>query len=210
MDVWTLDDVRQHHETFTAQVAQGDRAEIGVRNFWAFDDTPDKPQVHEEVRFTVRRADHHGRAVDFSLTLTNVAEKDVTFLGAKDKGYGGFCYRPDANRKPFVFMTAKGVCENDALGFETPWADVASRISPDGPVSGVAIFQNPKNPGYPFPGWIFRHYGFLGASWPHEQIHLLKPGESFVLRYRLYVHRGTAEDAEIAKQFQQYEKDERP
>ena len=204
MDVWALDDVRQHHEKWTAREADADKAHVGVVNSWAFDDAPDKPQVREEVDFTVRPADATGRAIDFRLKMTNVSDKPVTFLGAKDKGYGGFCFRPDANRKPFTFTTAKGVCAEDALSFETPWADMTSRAAPDGPISGAAIFEHPSNPGYPFPGWIFRHYGFLGASWPHEKTHALAPGESFELQYRLYLHRGTAEEAKVAEKFEAY------
>ena len=215
MDVWALEDVRQHHEKWLAREAGPDKAEIGAQNFWAFDDAPDKPQVREEIRFVVHQADDKGRAIDFDLKLTpeaasyrpaadNVTDRVVTFLGAKDKGYGGFCFRPDAKHVPFTFTTAKGVCEKDALSFETPWADVSWKTKADGGLAGVAIFENPKNPGYPFPGWIFRHYGFLGASWPHEQEHLVKPGESFELRYRLYIHRGSAEEAKVAGAFEAY------
>jgi hypothetical protein len=204
MDVWALGDVRQHHEKWTVREAGADKAEIGVQDCWAFDDAPDKPQVREEVTFTVLPADAAGRPIDLDLKLTNVTNEDVSFLGAKGKGYGGLCFRPDAKRAPFVFTTAKGVCPEDALSFDTPWADVSSKVKPDGPVSGAAIFQHPKNPGYPFSGWIFRHYGFLGASWPHEQVHVLKPGESFELRYRLFLHRGSAEEAKVAQRFQEY------
>lgn len=204
MDVWALGDVRQHHKKWVAKKAGPDKAEIAVENFWALDDAPDKPQVKEEVAFTVLSAEKTGRAIDFDLKLTNVADNDITFLGAKNKGYGGFCFRPDARRLPLTFTTASGECPQDALRFDTPWADVSFQVRPSGPYSGAAIFQHPKNPGFPFPGWIFRHYGFLGASWPHEQEHVLKPGASFELRYRLYIHRGRAEEAGIDSKFEEY------
>ena len=90
MDIWALEDVRQHHEKWLAREAGKVKAEIGVQNFWAFDDAPDKPQVREEVHFTVLPADEKGRAIDFDLKLTNVTQETVTFLGAANKGYGGF------------------------------------------------------------------------------------------------------------------------
>jgi len=204
INVWALGDARQHHEKWTAREADADKAHIGVINFWAFDDAPDLPQVREEVDFIVRPADDTGRAIDFRLKMTNVTDKEVTFLGAAGKGYGGFCIRPDANRKPFTFTTAKGISQKDVLSLDTPWADVTSKASPDGPISGMAVFQHPSNPGYPFPGWIFRHYAFLGASWPHEKPHTMAPGESFELQYRLYLHRGTAEEAKVADKFAVY------
>ena len=67
-----------------------------------------------------------------------------------------------------------------------------------------AIFQHPDNPGYVHPGWILRHYGFLGASWPHTAGHVLAPGEAVELRYRLFVHRGGATSAKVAEAFERY------
>lgn len=202
MDVWEMKDVHQHHEEWLAREAGKDKAVLAMRNRWAFDDAPEKAVVREEVHLTTFAAEPQGRAIDFDITVTNVSEGPVTFLGALNKGYGGLCFRPDAGKKPFVFTTAKGECTDDALGFDTPWADVSWNDDDGG--TGVAIFEHPSNPAYPFPGWIFRHYGFLGASWPHEQQHLLKPGESFQLRYRLYVHAGNAEKGLVAQHFQDF------
>jgi len=201
MDVWALGNVRQRHEEWLARETGTDRAVMAVRNRWAFDADPEKAVVREEVRITAFPSGETGRPLDFDIRLTNVSGDSVTFLGAKNKGYGGFCFRPDAKNKPFVFTTAKGVCPEDALQFDTPWADV-SWAKEGG--AGVAIFEHPSNPGYPFPGWIFRHYAFLGASWPHEQEHVLKPGESFQLRYRLYIHAGDAEKGEVERSFRDY------
>ena len=204
LNVWEMPDAHQHHEKWLVREAGADKAEIGMQDFWSFDDAPDKPMVREEIRFTVLPANDKGRTIDFYLKLTNVSTETVTFLGAKGKGYGGLCVRPDAGRLPFTFTTASGVCKDDALSFDTAWADVTSKVKPDGVTSGIAIFEHPKNPGYPFPGWIFRHYGFLGASWPHEKEHALKPSEFFELRYRLFIHRGAAEDANIKQRFEEY------
>jgi hypothetical protein len=71
----------------------------------------------------------------------------------------------------------------------------------------MAIFQNPRNPGYPHSGWILRHYGFLGQSWPHTKSHVMQPGDSFTLCYRLYIHRGKAGAAAVENAFQDYEKE---
>lgn len=203
MDVWVMDGVRQIHEKWLARDA-GDTAQIAAQNVWVYDDAPDKPKVRETVRFTVQPADETSRAIDFDLKFENVSGEVVTFLGAKDKGYGGFCLRPDAGRKPMTFTTAQGVLKEDALRFDTPWADVSYPVKPNGPLSGAAIFEHPSNPEYPFPGWIMRHYSFLGASWPHETTHTMQPGESFELRYRLLVHRGNAEEAKVAEAAQKY------
>jgi hypothetical protein len=189
LDVWEMREAHQHYSKWIEKSGGADKAAVRVVNFWSFDDAPDKALVEEDVAFTVHPAKGDVRFIDFVFKMTNVSDKDVTFLGAKNKGYGGLCFRP-AKPLPYTFTTDKGVCAQDALRFDTPWADISFKPAPGAKDAGVTIVQDPKNPGYPFPGWIFRHYGFLGASWPHEQTHLLKPKESFELRYSMCIHRG--------------------
>jgi len=202
-DVWACGGIYQRHEAWTAKEAGPDKAVIGTRNFWSYADAPDVPVGREEVSYTVYPADEKARVIDVDFKFTNITEQVVTFLGATGKGYGGFNIRPRVDRKPHVFTTKDGLQKEDALRYDTPWADITSHPK-SGPVSGAAIFQHPGNPGYPHHGWIFRHYSFLGVCWPHLDPYRLDPGESFQLRYRLLVHRGTAEDAKVAERFQQY------
>ncbi|MBI4557649.1 MAG: PmoA family protein [Candidatus Hydrogenedentes bacterium] len=202
-DIWVHKDIRQRFLHWTTKQAGAGRAEIEVANAWVFSDDPE-PYVIEEVRFVVRPADERGRAIDVRLRFTNRGQEPVSFLGAAGKGYGGFCFRPDATRKDPVISTELGVRKKDALKINTRWADFSSRISPNGPYSGVAIFQHPENPGYPHSGWILRYYGFLGASWPHLETVVLNPSESVELRYRLYIHRGTAQQARVAESHREF------
>ena len=205
MDVWAIGGVRQVFEEWLVREQGAGHARVGVQNVWKFDDDPES-KVRERVFFTVHPSNEWGRAIDFHFQFQNVSNDIVSFRGATtdDKGYGGFCFRPDKARKPLTFTSARGNEPKDVLVCETPWVDVVSRSAKDGPLSGLAIFQHPSNPGYPHPGWILREYGFLGASWPHNDTKTLQPGEYFELQYRLYVHRGTAEDAGVAAAFQQY------
>lgn len=210
-DIWALEGIRQVHEAFLERRAGTNEAVVAVQNRWVYDDAPDKPTVRETVRFVVHPAVEKGRAIDFELTFENVSSEEVVISGsaAEDKGvtkgYGGFCLRPDATRLPMTFTAVNGVEEEDALSLETPWCDVSFAIEKGSEkMSGVAIFQHPKNPGYPHPGWILRHYGFLGASWPHTEHHPLAPGASITLRYRLWVHRGNAAEADVPAAFAAY------
>lgn len=209
MDTWGVNGIRQLFKKWLTREAGPSKAVVGIENAWVFDDDP-APVVRERVQFTVHPADDDGRAIDFHLTFTNTSSGIVTFLGQTDenKGYGGFGYRPDVGRPDRKMITALGVLEKEAVHIETPWADYSSRIRPNEAYSGVAIFQHPANPGYPHPGWLLRfrspEYAFLGASWPHREPVVLQPGESSELRYRLYVHRGTGDEARVAQRFQAY------
>lgn len=203
LNIWLLSDVRSVHDAWIEKAA-GERAVLAARNHWVYDDAPDAPIIEESVRMEIMPAQKDARAMDFTITLKNVGDETVIIRGAKadNKGYGGFCFRPDARRKPMEFTSAQGTHEDDLLELASPWADVSFPTQRKGDKrSGVAIFQHPGNPGYPHDGWIFRHYGFLGASWPHTTPHPLPPGDAFTLRYRVLVHRGSALSAEVPAAF---------
>jgi len=204
MDVWSLDGVRPIFDGWVAREG-GATAHLAVQNLWRFDEDGLTP-VREHINITVHPTTGDTRAIDFVLRFENISQESVTFLGSPvdQKGYGGFSLRPDNVFKPFTFTTAHGVAPEDALTYDTPWSDIAFQRFTDGPVTGVAIFQHPANPGYPHKGWIFRHYAFLGASWPHNDPYTIQPGESFELRYRMLVRRGTAEAANVAGAFADY------
>ncbi|HQL96230.1 MAG TPA: PmoA family protein, partial [Candidatus Hydrogenedentes bacterium] len=125
------------------------------------------------------------------------------------RGYGGLCLRPDSKRKPMHFTAAAGKIEKDVLELASPWADVSIAVEKGSEkLSGLAVFQHPSLPGYPHPGWIMRNYGFLGQSWPHTTPYDLEPGKFFTLKYRVVIHRGSAEDAGIEKLHEAYVRSE--
>ena len=166
--------------------------------YWPGDETP---FTREDVRFTVHSAEDGGRAIDFHFTFTNVSDAVVEIRGQSGAGYGGFNVRPDGDRPEPRFATDEGHYPDDATDLVTPWAAWSARDGEDGLYSGAAILPHPDNPTEPQPRWIFRHYGFLGASWPHDNAYPLEPGDSVDLRYRLYVFEGPADEAPIAAQY---------
>lgn len=206
MDIWTLANARPWFNRWTTREANESSATLGFVNHWRFDGE-DESQVEETVQVVVHPAVNGGRALDFTLQFKNFSTETLSVRGQSGKGYGGFCFRPDATRKPLTFTTAKGQMTEDALSWPTPWADVSSTAAA-GITSGAAIFQHPANPGFPHDGWMFRHYGFLGVSWPHEETVSYAPGEGFTLRYRLYLHDGPADAAKLASLFDDYVKAE--
>jgi hypothetical protein len=204
--------MRMHFVEFLAKEAGEDRAQLVVRNEWRFDGDDDAI-AEETATITVYPAAETGRYVDCRIEVKNITDEPIFIAGSQAmdrplgviKGYGGFNYRPDATRRPRQITVADGPLERDALTVDSAWADYSSatRENPD-EWAGVAIFQHPDNPDFPHDGWILRHYGFLGQSWPHAVGTTVAPGESFALEYRLYVHRGTAEDAQVAEAFEAF------
>jgi hypothetical protein len=203
-DPWTLRGSRQLFREWVAKEAGGERARLAFRAGWQFDEERE-PFIVEDVEVVVHPAAGHVRAIDFRIQLTNVSPGDVTIGGSGRSGYGGFNFRPDGSRPEVRIATSQGTLSQDSLTVETPWASFSSVVPESDRRAGAAIFQHPGNPGYPHPGWILRHYGFLGHSWPHFERHTLAPAEEATLRYRVLLHRGSAEEADVAGHFAHFE-----
>lgn len=212
-DVWALDGFRPHGESVEIGETTDDHVVLHCVNRWSFDDTPDVAVIREYAAVTIHQAEADKRAIDFALRLENVTTEPFALRGSTakisnsdltPKGYGGFSYRPHADHKPMAFTAKCGPVTEDVLELDSPWVDVSFSPNQDGKLAGVTMVQHPGNPGYPHRGWILRHYAFLGASWPHRVPHALAPGESVTLRYRLVVHRGSAEAADVAAAAESY------
>lgn len=209
---WELRGMRSHFVELVEQHADADHARLVVLTEWRFDGD-DAAVAEETATITAYAATEVGRYVDCRIVVRNVSGQPMRIAGSQSmdgpsrmiKGYGGFNYRPDARRRPREITVADGPLQRDALMVPSAWADYSSatRENPDH-WAGVAIFQHPNNPDFPHDGWILRHYGFLGASWPHAVGATVGPDESFTLEYRLYVHRGTAEEARVAEAFEAF------
>ncbi len=209
IDVWALDGVRQRHEKWLLREASEDSAVLEAQSVWSYDEKPGEAQMRETLRMTVLPAKEMTRSIAVKLSFENVSGKEFIVRGATtdNKGYGGFCIRPDARLKPMHFTASMGKIEEDMLRLESPWVDVSFSKTPKSKeLSGVAIFEHPSFPGFPHPGWILRDYAFLGQSWPHTEPHVMQPGDTFTLEYLLVVHRGSAEAAGIAGLFEAFVK----
>jgi hypothetical protein len=69
--------------------------------------------------------------------------------------------------------------------------------------------QHPANPWYPSQ-WFTRDYGFMSPTpmyWPENGNDTqMKKGTRLLLRYRVLVHSGTTEEADIKGHFEKYSK----
>jgi Family of unknown function (DUF6807) len=105
-----------------------------------------------------------------------------------------------------TMINAEGArSEKDTFGKASPWIDY---YGPRGTsVEGLAIMQHPSNPWYPSP-WFTRDYGFMSPTpmyWPaNGEETFMKEGTKILLRYRVLVHAGNNEDANIAQEFEKY------
>ncbi|MDH4091874.1 MAG: PmoA family protein [Cyclobacteriaceae bacterium] len=161
--------------------------------------------LEERTSIVVHQQQSHSRKIDFEISLKALVP-GVQLGGSADvKGYGGFCARIKLP-KSLVFTSAQGsVTPMEGQVIAGAWLDFSSLDSTRKTESGMAILCHPGTPNYPAP-WILRQTGsmqnivFPGTS--RIEISMEKPT---VLRYRLVIHDGNANQADIAALQAEYE-----
>ena len=168
-----------------------------------------KPLVRETTTIRVHRAAAGRRKIDFEINLLAL-EKNLKIGGSEDdKGYGGFSPRirlPEDIR----IVGRKGAVEAQILSVDAgPWLDFSGSFQAGG-VSGVAILTHPSVPGFP-QRWIIRKSRSMqNPVYPGRHPVLLSHEKPLVLRYRLVVHRGDAQQARIDQLQREYENEAVP
>ncbi len=197
-DLWMLHGVEQRFERWVEKRAEPRLAVLTANNGWY---VGDRKIMDEVIQFQVHPATATARAIDVDLTLTPTT-KPVTLAGAEGKSYGGLTLRfgPGTN---VVITTPAGVAKADLAMTNLTWADLTLRLAGRSAPSGAAIFVHPSHPDYP-PQWLLRHYGVLCLGWPGVTPAELPAGQPVHLRYRVWIHRGAATEAQIAKAYQEY------
>ena len=100
--------------------------------------------------------------------------------------------------------------EKETWGVPSPWCDYSG--TREGKTEGIAIFQHPSNRWYPAP-WFTRDYGFFSPTpmyWLDNDRLDLPTGQPLTLQYRVIVHAGDAQEAEIGSLFELYKRTESP
>lgn len=200
LDMWHLRGVWVRFENWTTRNVGPVCAVLGVKNGWFLRDGT--RIVNEKMTATLFRSGPLGRMMDVKLQLEAV-DKPVRIAGANEKGYGGFSFRP-APRRNEAITTVNGPQEDSDL-IPSPWGDFSAQFGEQDSYSGLSILQHPENPHFPC-GWCLRHYGFLGVDFPGIEPFELRPGEPLTLRFRVWVHRGNAEDGNVEQVFALYRK----
>jgi hypothetical protein len=197
-DLWKMRGIRIEFQRWLAKEVTEKMAKLGVENGWF---VRDKQVMKEQVWLAVHPATKSGRNIDLTLTWTPVDEP-VTLGGAEGKSYGGVSLR-FALRKHTILTVPTGRATEDLLITKLPWVDLSAEFEGAPGASGIALFVAPTNPDYP-PEWMTRDYGLLAVGWPGVRSRTIPAGKSVTCRYRLLVHRGTLESAELEKEFDTY------
>ncbi|MBA7562544.1 hypothetical protein ES708_04196 [subsurface metagenome] len=163
--------------------------------------------IKDVRRITITAPSDKMYQIDFDITLEMLM--DVTILKTNHSLFSGRMDPDLAVINGGIMINAEGAkSEKGTFGQPSPWIDYSGERGKN--IEGMTIMQHPSNKWYPSP-WFTRDYGFFSPTpmyWPEdpEKGMVLKKGETIKLRYRVLVHSGNHETADIAGHFEEYRK----
>ena len=188
VELWHPSPLRQRFVRWIEQQTAPGHATLIGENGWTLDgDTVGR----EVVNATAHSTDDTGRIIDLTYTVEAIDEP-IEMRGQAQRGYGGLCVRTAQSLQGGQLRTHEGALEGDDGGSRYDWASLSDEHR------GIAVFAHPDNPGAP-QTWLIRHSygGILNPQWPGREVATLTPGEPVTLRYRLYIHRGAADQERL-------------
>jgi hypothetical protein len=183
--------------------------------FSALNDWTDREQrrVLQEVRtLTAYAVAPEVRLFDFDVTF-HATDYDVRFGDTKEGGILAFRVATgmDGDHGGRIENAYGGVGEAECWGKRAPWCDYSGRLA--GETLGVAIFDHPRSFRHPT-YWHVRDYGMYTANpfgWhdfhhdpARDGSHLLPKGATLTFHYRVYLHRGDTQEAEVGARYHDY------
>lgn len=185
--------------------SEGSPAVLKYTNHWLGKD--EKPILVEETTVSI----HPNRLMVFEFLLTAAAD-EVTFGDTKE---GLFAVRvPNSMRESVAggpIVNAEGLKgTKECWGKTSPWVDYVGPLGSQ--TFGITLMDGPNNPRKS--RYHVRDYGLFsmspfgdksytnGAS-PADPL-VLKKGETFKLKYGLYVHNGDAQEGRVAEVYKKF------
>jgi hypothetical protein len=190
--------------------AQGGAKSGIIEADFNWNDPDGKTLLREHRRMTFVE-DPVNRIVDFDVTLTAVEK--VTFGDTKE---GTFAIRiademTEKNKGGQMKNATGATGMRNVWGKPSPWVDYSGTVK--GEKVGIAIFDHPQNPKHPT-FWHTRDYGLHAANIFGEHDFFsdksrngsvtLEPGKTMRFRYRVLIHPGDTESADIPKLYDTY------
>lgn len=184
--------------------ASGNPAVMQVTNQWLGEDG--KPIVTEKTVISI----YANRLLTYNITF-KAGAKPVEFLDTKEGLFG--IRLPNGMREK-----EEGSVENntgikgtkDNWGKPTEWIDYYGPLK--GKVYGVTLMDSPQN--YKKSRYHVRNYGLFTISPFGDHAYTnkkepvdakqLKPGETFNLKYGLYIHNGNTQQGKVADAYKQF------
>ncbi len=159
---------------------------------------PDKnPIIRDKRDIIITAPTEDSRIIDFKITL--FALTDITIEKTNHSLFSARMHPSLSVNQGGALINAEGRSgEKATAGINSSWCDYFGERY--GIVEGLAIFDSPENIWYPAK-WFTRDYGFFSPTnmnWLEENFKI-KESDTVTFHYRVVVHKGSTEQAEIKK-----------
>ena len=171
---------------------------------------PDGKPMMTETRTLTFYPGSDLRIIDFEIRID--ALRQLKFGDTKEGTFGIRLATPLSEAKSGKMVNAEGgEGEKNVWGKQSPWVDYFGPL--DGKTVGVAIMDHPSNPRHPT-YWHARAYGLFAANIfgvrdftgdkTKDGSLTIEAGKAVTFRYRIVVHPGDFQSANIASLYQKY------
>lgn len=165
---------------------------------------PGKEPIIRDRRHIVITAPSEGvRFIDFQITLEPLT--DIRILNTNHSLFAARVVPELSVTSGGTLINAEGKTgEKGTFNVASPWCDYSGVRN--GVTEGIAILQHPANRWYPSK-WFTRDYGFFSPTpmnWLEGNQLDLPKGEKLTLSYRVVVHTGNSQQADIPALFDAY------
>ncbi len=207
-DSWVMKDFKFDIREVDTFILDKKRAGLHADVLWKSSQLTDQkgkpePFVRENTTICVHVAEDDLRKIDFQIELLAL-KPDVRIGGAENvKGYGGFTTRLIL-ADDLEFVGRNGLVEPKVTQVQAgPWLDFTGHFNENN-ISGITILAHETVPDYPSP-WILRRKGSAqNAVFPGRKTVQVGCDEPLVLRYRLIIHRGRLNIAQLEELQKEY------
>jgi peptidoglycan/xylan/chitin deacetylase (PgdA/CDA1 family) len=182
--------------------SSGERVVIRDRCLWRQPGA--EPILHDTRDIIITAPNRDVRVIDFCIRLEPLT--NIEILKTNHSLFSARMVPELSVKSGGTLINAAGQQgEKETWGVASPWCDYSG--TRDGMTEGLAILQHPSNRWYPSP-WFTRDYGFFSPTpmyWLENDRLNLSPDQSLTLRYRVIVHTGNSQEADIASHFATYQ-----
>ncbi len=168
-----------------------------------------EPIIRDRRTIVITAPSESLRVIDFQIEMEPLV--DIRILNTNHSLFSARVVPELAVTAGGTLVNAEGkTTEKGTFNVASPWCDYSGTRS--GVTEGIAIFQHPSNRWYPSK-WFTRDYGFFSPTpmnWLEGGQLDLPKGEKLALNYRVVVHSGNSQQADIPALFDAYKQTAKP
>lgn len=197
------------HQEFRQKSSGVVSATLSTANEWV---SKNRKKIMEEDRTMVFYNQEDCRMIDFSI-IFQATEGAVTFGDTKEGGILSLrvALSMNADKDGKLENSYGAINEAEVWGKRASWCDYSGPV--EGETWGITMYEHPSNLLYPT-YWHARGYGLMTTNYfgvshfrgeeASKGDMTLEKGEEICFNYRVYIHRGDAQEGRVKERYHDY------